>query len=349
MTEVNSQLGRIALKYAELGLPVFQCESRGKKPITEHGHKDATTDPGTIREGWRKNPDANIGIPMGPLSGWLALDVDGPIGEASLAELIETHGPLPTTLKQKTGKGVHYIFRYPQNGPKIRNSTSKIAPGIDVRGDGGYIIAASSVHSNGTKYEWPDCHRPSQIDPADLPQWLLDRVVAKPPPTPSERPKWKGNESGARYAEVALEREAEAVATATEGQRNHTLNIAAFTLGQLVGSGALAAERVVAVLTQAALHTGLDPVEVDKTIKSGISAGAAAPREVPEHGPGRKFDGAQTPTDDQAQARTVEAKSTVADLAVRAKSDKGAPFEPDALSALSIIRCRLNRSMQHKR
>ena len=311
MTNTARRMERMALKYAALDLPVLACESRGKKPITEHGLKDATTNPDTIREQWRKKPDANIGIPMGPQSGMFALDVDGPEGTASLAKLIEKHGPLPTTLEQRTGKGIHFVFRYPRNGATIRNSASKIGPGLDVRGDGGYIIVAPSVHSNGTIYEWLAGQRPSQIEPADAPPWLLDLVVDKPPPTPSERPEWKGNGSGARYAEAALEREAEAVAKAPEGQRNDKLNNAAFSLGQLVGSGALLAERVEAELTRAALHAGLDPIETANTIKSGMSSGAAEPREVPERGPGRRFDRARTPTDDQAQEGTVEAKPGV--------------------------------------
>ncbi len=136
MTNTTRRMGRIALKYAALGIPVFMCEPRGKKPITEHGLKDATTNPDTIREQWRKTPDANIGMPMGSPSGRFALDVDGPTGEASLAKLIEMHDPLPTTVEQRTGKGIHLIFRYPRNGATIRNSAPKIGPGLDVRGDG---------------------------------------------------------------------------------------------------------------------------------------------------------------------------------------------------------------------
>ena len=281
MTNTTRRMARIALKYAELGIPVFPCEPRGKKPITKHGLKDATTDADTIREWWRKDPDANIGMPMGSQSGMFALDVDGPMGGASLAKLIETLGPLPTTLEQRTGKGIHLFFRYPTNGATIRNSASKVGPGLDVRGDGGYLVVAPSVHPNGTTYEWLAGRRPSQIGPADAPLWLLDLVVDKPSPESSERPEWKGNGSGARYAEAALEREAEAVARAPEGQRNDRLNTAAFSLGQLVGSGALSEERVVAVLTRAALHAGLDSIETANTIKSGMSSGAAEPREVP--------------------------------------------------------------------
>ena len=113
-----ARMERMALKYAALNFPVFPCEPRGKKPITKHGLKDATTDPDTIREQWRKNPDANIGMPMGPPSGVFALDVDGSKGKASLDELIETHGPLPTTLQQQTGNGFHVLFRYPQTAQR---------------------------------------------------------------------------------------------------------------------------------------------------------------------------------------------------------------------------------------
>ena len=277
---------------------------------------------------------------MGQQSGMFALDVDGPEGRASLAKLTETHGPLPTTLEQRTGRGVHYFFRFPQTGATIRNGVSKIGQGLDVRGEGGYIIVAPSVHPNGSNYCWVADQRPSQMEPADAPPWLLDLVVVKPSPEASERPEWKSNRSSTRYADAALDREAEAVARAPEGQRNDRLNTAAFSVGRLVGSGVLPEERVVAVLTQAALHAGLDAIETAKTIKSGMSSGTVAPRDVAERGSRSKIDRPQPQPDDQAQAEVVEAKSEVADLPLRAKADIGAPFEPDALRALNIIRAK---------
>src|SRR5437763_4711905 len=112
-----SKLGQAALAYARTGWRVFPCEPRGKKPLTEHGLKDASVDPEILRAWWAEWPDANIATPTGQQ---VVLDVDGPCGEASLAALQQRHGPLPQTLTAKTGKGRHLYFQ--ANGTPIRNS-----------------------------------------------------------------------------------------------------------------------------------------------------------------------------------------------------------------------------------
>src|SRR5215212_7529616 len=111
----------------------------GKHPRTPHGHLDASTDPRQITEWWIRWPSANIGIPTGKRSGWLVMDEDQP---ASLDNLeAEHHGRLPATRTHSTGSGRrHHIFCYPP-GTEIRNSAGKLAPGLDVRGEGGYIVA----------------------------------------------------------------------------------------------------------------------------------------------------------------------------------------------------------------
>ncbi len=122
-------MGRAALRYAELGLPVFPCHKEGKTPITEHGLNDASRDPEAIRRWWEQTPQANIGLPTGAASGLFALDVDGPEGEEALARLIEANGPLPDTWEQQTGRGRHVLFAYPKNGAAIRNSAGKLGAG----------------------------------------------------------------------------------------------------------------------------------------------------------------------------------------------------------------------------
>ena len=89
-------------------------------------------------------------------------------GDCSLTELIEAHGALPDTLEARTGGGGHHIiFSYPQ-GVEVRNSAGKIGEGIDVRGEGGYIIAPPSLHASGQRYAWLNDHAP-----APVPDWLL--------------------------------------------------------------------------------------------------------------------------------------------------------------------------------
>jgi hypothetical protein len=148
-----SPLGKKAMEYANAGGAVFPCEPKGKKPLTPHGLKDATTNAEQIRRWWTETTDANIGIPTGSQNGLIVFDVDGPEGEASLAALESKYGPLPKTLASKTARGRHLYFRHP-GGSEIKNSAGKLGAKLDVRGDGGYVISPPSVHETGAVYEW---------------------------------------------------------------------------------------------------------------------------------------------------------------------------------------------------
>ena len=149
---IADDLMRAALAYAKQGIPVFPC--RGKRPMTTHGLKDATTDPEQIAEWWTKWPNANIGACTGKASGFWALDVDGDAGRASMGVLVARHGQLPKTCAQKTGSG-GYHFYFAANGQEVRNSASQLEPGLDIRGDGGYVIFPTSIHPDtGLPYVW---------------------------------------------------------------------------------------------------------------------------------------------------------------------------------------------------
>jgi hypothetical protein len=197
-----------ALRYAALGWQVIplhtpgaggacsceraDCErSSGKHPRFADWVKRATTDADAIRGWWRTWPAANVGLVTGARSGFFVLDVDPEHGgEATLALLVAEHEQgLPQTVEAITGSGGrHLLFKYP--GHHVPNSTSKLGPGLDVRGDGGQIVAAPSQHRAGSAYEWqPEC-APGAIALADAPAWLLDALRAEPPraPAPSPRP-----------------------------------------------------------------------------------------------------------------------------------------------------------------
>jgi hypothetical protein len=152
-------LKEAALAYARKGYAVFPCHPASKAPRTKHGCKDATTDEKIIEDWWGKWPDANIGIATGQASGIWVLDIDGREGEFSLNKLIDEHGRLPDTLEVATGNGRHFYFIL-RNGISIKNSASKIGPGIDARGDGGYVIAPPSIHPSGERYRWVDDQKP---------------------------------------------------------------------------------------------------------------------------------------------------------------------------------------------
>lgn len=145
----------VALEYASIGWRVFPCEPRGKKPLIKDWPNAATTRPEAIEAWFSEWPDANIGIATGRGSGFFVIDVDGEQGSRSLNNLESEIGPLPETLEAMTGGGGrHLLQQYPKDR-EVRNKQS-FRPGLDIRGEGGYIIAAPSIHpETGNRYEWP--------------------------------------------------------------------------------------------------------------------------------------------------------------------------------------------------
>ncbi|MBF0093366.1 MAG: bifunctional DNA primase/polymerase [Alphaproteobacteria bacterium] len=273
-----------ALNFASRGKPIFPCNPATKSPLTHHGFKDAVTTPETISTWWQANPHAMIGMPTGEATGVFVLDIDrdetkGIDGFAALHALEEKYGPLPNTLTQRTPRGgEHRYYKWP--GLPIKNSASKLGKGLDIRGDGGYIILAPSINSNGLAYKWI-----RECGPAEAPQWFLE-LLSKPKPSTKQiiAPKTAIVTTRSRepYAKAALMDECQTVASAMEGQRNTTLNTAALKLGGLVGGGHLDEEVVVRELQVAALAARLPESEASKTIRSGLTAGKAKPREIPE-------------------------------------------------------------------
>ena len=160
-----------ALAYAEAGLNVFPLKPRSKVPATLDGLKSATSDVDQVRAWWQRWPEANVAIRTGTESGVVVLDVDVQHGGAgSLRELEQRHGELPKTARVLTGGGGQHVYlRHP--GHEIRNSAGKLGAGLDVRGDGGYVVAPPSVHENGRAYQWM---RPLERGIADVPAWLLE-------------------------------------------------------------------------------------------------------------------------------------------------------------------------------
>ena len=140
------------------------CGSPGKHPRTMNGLKDASADPEQAARWWSMWPEANIGIVCGAVSGLVVIDVDGPDGEETLEALAAELGPLPETVEALTGKGRHLYFAHPS--VEIRPSAGVLGPGLDVRGDGGYVVGPLSLHYTGRRYEWEVAHHPDDMDPA---------------------------------------------------------------------------------------------------------------------------------------------------------------------------------------
>ena len=281
-----------ALNFARRGIPVFPVSAKSKKPLTLHGFKDATTDEAQVRAWWTKRPKAMIGIPTGPRSKMWLFDVDidpaeGIDGPKELVKLTTQHGPLPETLTSSTPRGgSHFYFLW--NGANIRCSTSKIAPGLDVRG--GYTIVPPSARADGCVYSW--CGNVSE--PVEAPQWLVDEALRtsslkKARQKSAHKKAQKSSPRDKAWARKALEEECAAVAAAPPGTRNDRLNTAAYNLFQIVASGELDEQEVRDRLFKAAEDCGLvaddGAQQTWATINSGATAGMAQPRARPQPGP----------------------------------------------------------------
>ncbi len=178
-------------------MAVFPCSD--KMPLLKHGLLDASTDRATV-ERWfaRVWPAAQIAVRTGRESGLLVVDVDGEEGADALHELERVHGQLPPTATVKTpGAGQHFYLLHP--GGEIPNSAGKIGPGIDIRCDGGYVIAPPSIGPDGRRYEVDE-----RAPLAPVPGWLLTLIASG---------------AGAREAAPAS-RWLALVAGVDEGQRN---------------------------------------------------------------------------------------------------------------------------------
>jgi hypothetical protein len=260
---------------AEMGLPVFPCDAQ-KRPMTQHGFRDATRDPETIRRSFRNA--AMIGIPTGEASGFFVLDLDCKNGAQGLEWLAAHEARLPQTRRHRTRSGgVHLLFAMPA-GRAIRNSASKVGPGVDVRGSGGYIIAPPS-----DGYDVVDA-----CTIAEAPAWLLDLIdppaaQAQPiPPRPPSPPRQSGD--GTPYGLAALDAAATAIMTAPDGAKHDTLNREAYSIGGLVAAGQLAEGPAISALASAL--EGLrarceDFPAAQKTLRQAFTQGMAKPRQAP--------------------------------------------------------------------
>lgn len=152
-----------------------ECRHVGKHPRTRRGVKHGSSDDAQLGEWWSAHPNSNLGIATGARSKIFVLDVDGARdGVRALAELEERYGPLPETVRAVTGRGEHVYFQHP--GWRVQNTSDKLARGLDIRGDGGLVVAPPSLHATGVRYRWKDGHDPRVIAVAPAPDWLLDKL-----------------------------------------------------------------------------------------------------------------------------------------------------------------------------
>ncbi len=182
----QNDLLEAALKYVENGWLVFPCHATEHTPLDSGkdskgrgGFYLATTDVNQICNWWELWPDAAIALRTGKESGVFAVDVDPRhCGDTSMEDLEAEHGPLPDTVESETGGGGrHIFFKWP--GQEVKCSTGAIAPGIDIKGDGGYVILPPSDHKTGKTYIWIIDHEPGSFPVAEAPAWLLEQIARK--------------------------------------------------------------------------------------------------------------------------------------------------------------------------
>jgi hypothetical protein len=291
---IQRQLLAAALAAAERGWRVFPLRPGDKRPAVRDWQKRATSDPARIRACWTSGP-YNVGIACGP-SRLVVVDLDVPREDScspsrATGEQARNGHDVLTALARELGEpfpsdtytvttpsgGTHLYFRSPAGEP-LRNTAGRIGWLIDTRADGGYVVGAGSV-VGGHPYR---VARNSAV--AELPAWLADAARPQPSPGRDADHKWVADirhQSG--YATAALRAEVERVLNAQPGSRNHTLNAAAYSLGQLVAAGVLPDEPTQAALARAAQAAGLGDREIHATIRSGLAAGTRRPRAVRAH------------------------------------------------------------------
>jgi Bifunctional DNA primase/polymerase, N-terminal len=238
-----------------LGLPVFPCRI-SKTPACPNGYRDAVIDGEEIRQLWDHHPGVLVGVPTGPASGFDALDVDP--RHAGEEWLVQYRHRLPITRTHCTRSGGwHLLFAC---HPGLRNSVGRIAPGIDVRATGGYVVW------------WPAFGMlvTAEAALAPWPRWILDKLMRRPARLSIERPPPIHLES--RHVAAAIAAGAAAVRRAAVGTRNHTLNRECFALARFVADGAITAQDLAVELASAAAVAGLHEREIVSTSASAFRA-----------------------------------------------------------------------------
>lgn len=255
--------------------PVGNCRACSEKGVHDtpeemdacpclncHGFHAATTDTGRVLEMLRRHPGGLLAGRMGAASGLVCIDVDPPAGLPTMQGLLD-RGLLRETRAQYTGRhgGVHLFYRHP--GGYITSRVGGAGTGIDVKGDGGYVVLAPSVHpTTGRRYRWRFDWASAPVD--ELHPGLLDIIRPPEPTRPPRRPLRRGN-LGQSYARI--KGLVDHVINAPKGEGNRALYWASCRAGEMVRAGEISEDQAHAALLDAALHRG----ETER--KAGASPG----------------------------------------------------------------------------
>lgn len=199
------------------------CRSPGKHPMkTDWAAKPLRTGL-DVDLWWSRHPLCNVGIATGEASGFIVLDIDPDKGGwDSFNRIVKKHGKIPSTIVSVTGSGGrHVLFRHPGKGQKIKNAIGYL-PGIDIRGDGGQIVAPPSLHGSGMRYEWHRDAHPAKTRLAPMPDWLWTFLELKEQSKRNEKRKLYGfGKPGAKgYGRVF---DPDSIPSIPDGRRNDTI------------------------------------------------------------------------------------------------------------------------------
>ena len=256
----------VALQLYNMGFTVIPIPYKGKKAKMPWKNYQSLRPEWSECNGWfLVKEKINFAIITGFVSKLVVVDAD------TEAAVLWVENNLPyTPLVVSTGKGRHYYYQHPCDGSTVHNRAKVGDGGVDVRGDGGYVIAPGSFHQNGHKYEF-----------------VLDPQFNGTPPRieqcPVFNPAWVSKQDYTKsellyFAEKELEQAVFSVRNAVKGQRNDTLNKASYACGMLVGGQYLPESVAKHRLLDAAVQSGLTHVEAIQTIQSGIDSGIQNPK-----------------------------------------------------------------------
>jgi Bifunctional DNA primase/polymerase, N-terminal len=253
-----------AADLAERGFAVFPCLP-SKAPATPRGFHDATNDPGRVIELWRRWPGPLIGVPTGSVNRFDAIDIDPRHGGDVWYAAHRNNLP-DTRIHQTRSGGWHLLFNHLDG---VRCSAGKIAPGVDVRGTGGYIVW----------WETAGCPVLSRGSPADWPDWLCPSVVRQPEPPHVGAAAITGAKTDQlakryrRFAEKLLRN----VLNAPDGAKHDVLLRMARALGGIITAAGIAEVDAHRWLVAAVPATALDLDAAAKTAWAGLRSGMAQP------------------------------------------------------------------------
>jgi len=314
-----------AKRYMAHGLSVIPIRAKDKRAAKGWGEYQTRPPTEEELETWFANGEANIAIVTGDVSGVVVLDVDGPEGEESLVGR-----ELPRTVTTITGRGRHLWFAHP--GGVVGNKT-RFLPGLDLKADGGYVLAPPSVHPDGRRYAFVTGLGVGEVELAPLPTWVLEATRKSLRPNGVQAPPAIGPTT--RYGAAVLRKEAERVLAAPNGERNDTLNTCALKVGRYVAGGEIDRGDAEQQMSAAGLRVGLEEREVRATVRSGLEAGMREPKSAPKNGNGRTTPMTKVltpPSGSPGEGPAISATSTSPplDAAVRLGS-LGSEFSPPTL------------------